>query len=281
MSVQADSQRSLGSLTTSNARGPILPRLDAAKLRRHLPERRRVRIEVNGVLAGAPVAVPDAVPEFAIGWAFMQRFFSKPEQLGKISSTSSHVSIMVESGADIERIKYESIGWIVRNDLEEDLATEHSARPPRSVAIVSEMDAIATCRAAFAKFDSDGARAGYMHAALANVDEVLCIARDTETIAATQKVLGWALATSADLSASILVVRGILEAEIVESAARAGIPIVATDAVPTYEAITAAQRRCTSILGLALSHRRGLFADGGHVGDDVPVIPGSFAASDD
>lgn len=216
------------------------------------------------------MTVPDAVREFAIGWAFMQRFFSKPEQLGKISSTASHVSIMVESGADIERMKYESIGWIPRNDLEEELASEHSARAPRSVTIVAELDAIATCRSVFEQFESDGARAGYMHAALANADDVLCVARDTETIAATQKVLGWALSSDTDFSGSILVVRGILEAEIVESAARAGIPIVATDAVPTFDAITAAQLTCTSILGLALSHRRGLFADGGHLGDDTP-----------
>lgn len=249
-------------------RGPVLPRLDVSRLKRHLPECRRVRIEINGVLAGAPVMVPDAVSEFAIGWAFIHRFFQRSDQVTKISSTASHVSLMVEGGVDLDRVRYEAIGWIPRDDLDTDAAGAVSARPPRSVAVMTEMDAISTCQLAFARFDEDGARAGYRHVALATADDILCMARDVVSESAAAKVLGWALPNGIDCTASVLVVRGILDAPMVECAARANIPIVATDAVPTAAAIAAAETSCTSILGLALSHRRGLFNDGGHLGDD-------------
>lgn len=251
------------------ARGRVLPRLEVQKLKRHLPECRRIRIEINGVLAGAPTVVPDAVSEFAIGWAFVHRFFLTADQVTKVSSTASYVSLMIDSGVDLDRARYEAIGWIPRRDIEVAAAGGRSSRSPRAVAVMSEMDAISTCRQAFERFDDDGARAGYRHVALATPDDILCIARDVVSDAAAAKVFGWALPNHVDCSASMLVVRGILNDQLVESVARAGIPIVATDAVPTAAAIAAAEASCTSILGLALSHRRGLFADGGHLADEL------------
>jgi formate dehydrogenase accessory protein FdhD len=132
---------------------------------------------------------------------------------------------------------------------------------------MSELDAIATCQRTFEQFDRDGARAGYIHAALSTADDVLCVARDVATASAASKVLGWTVSGTTDCAPTILVVRGMLDHLVVDAAARAGIPIVATDAVPTTDAITAGEATCTTILGLCLSHRRGLFIDGGHLGD--------------
>ncbi len=246
-------------------RGPVLPRLDVQKLGRYLPQRHGIRIEINGVLAGAPLAVPDAVTEFAIGWAFMNRFFSEPDQIGRTSATASHVSLMLDGGADLERLKYEAIGWVPRADKAMAWDIDVSERPARSVAVMSELDAVSSCKAAFERFDRDGAKAGYMHAGLVTENEVACIARDLDMGAAVAKVLGWALSSGRECSESMLVVRGVLDEDIVEAASRAGIPIVATDAVPTVAAIESAGACCVSILGLARSHRRGLFADGGHL----------------
>jgi formate dehydrogenase accessory protein FdhD len=243
----------------------VLPRLDVQKLGRYLPRRHGVRIEINGVLAGAPQAVPDAVTEFAIGWAFMHRFFSDPGQLGRISATASHVSLMLDGGADLERLKYEAIGWIPRADKAMAQDSDVSERRARSVAVMSELDAVSSCKAAFERFDRDGSKAGYLHAGIVTADEVSCIARDLETSAAVAKVLGWALSTECERADSMLVVRGVLDEDIVEAASRAEIPIVATDAVPTVAAIAAGEGLCVTILGLAESHRRGLFVDGGHL----------------
>jgi formate dehydrogenase accessory protein FdhD len=271
---QLTTESRLGSAAMN--RGYVLPRFDPAKLRQHLPNSRRIRIEINGVLSGTPEAIPDATAEFAIGWAFVHRFFSTADQLGKVSATAGHVSLMVNSGIDMDRIKYEAIGWIPRRDLEVDQAAERSTRSPKSVSVMSEMDVIVTSRQAYDRFDDDGARAGYVHAALATADDILCVARDLHAGAAASKVLGWTISTRVDCSASILVVRGVLEGLIVEAAARAGIPIVATDAVPTASAVAAASSSCVTVLGLALSHRRGLFSDGGHLGEDVALFSGAI-----
>jgi len=275
--VELETGGSAPALTRS--RGPVLPRLDAGKLARHLPAVRRVRIEVNGILAGVPTVIPDALTEFAIGWAFLHRFFNHGFELGKVSTTSSRVSLMVDSGVDLDRRAYETIGWIAPADAIVDEGTGRSGRPPRAVPVMSGLDAVATCKAAFDRFEEDGARAGYLHAGLATADDVLCIARDLSPEAAACKVLGWALSSGADCASSMLAVRGVVGHLVVDAASRAGIPVVATDAVPTADAIATAEATCTTIIGLALSHRRGLFADGGHFaeGRDHPPVPETTA----
>jgi formate dehydrogenase accessory protein FdhD len=132
---------------------------------------------------------------------------------------------------------------------------------------MAELDAVAVFERTFDQFDDDGARAGYTHAGIATVDEIACVARDLGPDAALHKVLGWALATGADCENSALVLHGVIDAGHVEAAARAGIPIVATNAVPTTGAIDAAQLHCVTLVGLARSARRGIFVDGGHLGD--------------
>jgi formate dehydrogenase accessory protein FdhD len=252
-------------------RGPILPRVDGSRLAPHLPTLGRIRIEINGVLAGTPMAIPDAVTELAIGWAFLNRFFIGPGQLGKFSMAGSRVSLMIEGGADLDRCKYEAIGWIEPD--EENAGEAGSERPARSVPMISGLDLISTCKAAFARFEDDGAAAGYVHAALANADDVLCIARDGDGRTAATKILGWTVTNSGVAESSMLITRGILDADIVDAAARAGIPIVATDSIPTATAMATAGITCTTLVGLVRSHRRALFVDAGHVGDDTTGQP--------
>jgi formate dehydrogenase accessory protein FdhD len=237
---------------------------------RHLPRVQPLRVEINGVLAGSPRMVPDATAEFAVGWAFLHRFFEVPGQLGKVTPGAHQISLMVESGVDLDRRKAEAAGWVAPADPVADI--DLSVRPPRAVAVMTELDAIATCQRSFEKFEQDGARAGYIHAALSTADDVLCLARDVATPPAACKVLGWAVSGTIDCGSTILVVRGMVDHLVVDAAARAGIPVVATDAVPTTGAITAGEASCTTILGLCLSHRRGLFVDGGHLGDGFEPV---------
>jgi len=230
---------------------------------------RRIRIDINGCLAGSPPCVPEAIVEYAIGWAFANRFFDAPSELGKITSTSERVSMMVESGADLDRRRYEAIGWIDEADRELHATWEgdgRSARAPRAVSFVDDLDVLTACERVYQRFDADGTRFGFIHAAMVTDDAIVCVARDLTTEAAATKILGWALQGSEDLADSMLVVRGVVDAPLIRAVSRAGITVVITDAVPTRSAVALARATCMTILGLALSHRRALFTDGGQIG---------------
>ena len=247
----------------------LIPTLAWSRVCRYLPDVRRVRIDINGCLAGSPSCVPEATAEYAVGWAFAHKFFVLPSELGRVSSNSGGVSIMVQSGADLDRRRYEAIGWI--DDADRALQSPRdgealSRRLPRAVSFIDDMDVLSVCERVYARFDADGSRFGFVHAALVTGDEVVCVSRDLTPEAAATKIIGWALRREEDLTTSMLVMRGVLDAPLVQAVARAGFPIVVTDVVPTRSAMALAGTTCTTIVGLALSHRRALFADGGHIG---------------
>ncbi|CAA9583132.1 MAG: hypothetical protein AVDCRST_MAG87-3615 [uncultured Thermomicrobiales bacterium] len=246
----------------------LIPTLAAARVCRHLPEVRRIRIDINGCLAGSPSCVPEAMVEYAVGWAFANKFFAMPSELGRISSTRNGVSIMVESGADLDRRRYEAIGWIDDGDRAVQLSHGDalSGRSPRAVSFIEDLDLLMVCERVYGRFDVDGSRFGFVHAALVTGDEIVCVARDLTPEAAATKIVGWALRGNMDLTSSLLVMRGVVDAPLIHAVARAGLSIVVTDMVPTRSAVAMAGTTCTTILGLALSHRRALFANGGHIG---------------
>ena len=247
----------------------LIPTLAWSRVCRYLPDVRRVRIDINGCLAGSPSCVPEAVVEYAIGWAFANRFFASPSELGRASSTPGGVSIMVRSGADLDRRRYEAIGWIEDADRARHSSQDgdaSSSRSPRAVSFIDDMDVLSVCERVYGRFDRDGSRYGFVHAALVSGDEVVCVARDLTPEAAAAKIVGWALRGAEDLTSSMLVMRGVVDAPLIQAVARAGLPIVVTDVVPTRSAVALAGTTCTTVLGLALSHRRALFADGGHIG---------------
>lgn len=259
------------------APGEWFARPDPRQLRRSAPDVRMVRIEVNGCLAGASECLAEASREFAIGWAFMHRFFSDPTHLGMVSGSSGRVAIMLNSGEDFDRLKRIAAGWEPPDD-DGDAGSTMSARPPRAVPYVSQDDVIAVAERAFARFDVDGRSSGLACAALARGHVLVVIARDICTRGAVAKILGWSMTGDADVADSTLIVSSLVDELVVEGASRAGIGVVITDSEPTAAAIRRANLLGTTILGLVMSHRRAFFADGGHVGDDAE--PESTSARD-
>lgn len=249
------------------AAGEWFARPEFRQALRSLPDVRRVRIEVNGCLAGAEDCLAEASREFAIGWAFMHRFYSARDHIGSVSGSSGRVAIMVESGEDLDRRKSDAVGWTTPDD--EADGTCSSIRPPRTVPFVSQHEVIALSERAFTRFDVDGRASGLACAALARGDDLTVIARDIDPRGAIAKILGWMMTEDNEEADSILIVSGLIDEVAVDAACRAGIGVLVTDAEPTSAAARRAAAQGTTLLGLVMSHRRSLFADGGHVGDDI------------
>ncbi len=254
------------------APGEWFARPDVRQALRSLPDVGTVRIEINGCLAGAAECLAEATREFALGWAFLHRFYSMPSHLGTVSGSSGRVAIMLHSGEDIDRLKLEAAGWVAPD---EDIGdgTVSSMRPPRTVPFASQHDVIAVSERAFARFDIDGRASGLVCAALARAGELEVIARDITPRGAVAKILGWIMAEDIDASGTILIVSGLVDELTVAGASRAGIGIVVTDAEPASAAVREATRLGVTVLGLVMSHRRSIFSDGGQMGDESDFDP--------
>lgn len=245
---------------------PVVPRLvrfDHAAVADQFPAEVVLRIDVNGCLAGAVRALPDAPRELGVGWALMHGFIAATDALEHVTAGEGRVSIMVDGGGDPDRLRLEAVGW---RDPEETAGTGvvPIASDPLALTEAALTDLV---ERTFRAFAGDGGAAGYSHAAVAAPGAVQCIARDLRPDLAVAKVLGWALLEGRDLDTRILVVRGIPDEAIVRAAARAGVALVVSDAIPTAGAVRFAARATCSLAGMATSDRIGLFVDAGHVTD--------------
>lgn len=277
-STTAESWRITASTARERDVGNVAPgewfaRPEMRQALRSLPDVRTVRIEVNGCLAGVADCLAEATREFALGWAFMHRFYSAGDHIGSVTGSSGRVAIMVDSGEDMDHRKLEAVGWTSRDDDSD--GTVSSMRPPRTVPFVSQHDVIALSERAFARFDVDGRAAGLACAALARGDDLTVIARDIEPRGAIAKILGWMMTEDKEEADSILIVSGLIDEVTVNAARRAGIGVLVTDVEPTSGAARRAAAQGTTLLGLVMSHRRSFFADGGHVGDDIEASSSS------
>lgn len=236
----------------------------APEVVRELPDERLVRIDVNGCLAGTVLAVPDAPRELAAGWAFIHGFFDDPCELGRITIDRDRVSLMVESGEDIDRRRLEAVGWAEPGPYSTPESTERESFRIGEVRLADLVDAT------WNAFRRDGGSDGYLHAGVATCTEIRCIARDRTSDIAAAKVLGWMLLDRTDEAASVLLVRGIVGRQLVEAAARIGIALIVTSAILTAEAFRAATGLSMSVIGMATARSMGLLVDGGHIVEWTP-----------
>jgi formate dehydrogenase accessory protein FdhD len=226
---------------------------------RELPDESLLRIDVNGGLAGTVLAILDAPRELAAGWTFMHGFFDTCIELGQVTVDGDRVSVMAGSGQDIDRRRLEAVGWAESTPLPEpEPATDESL-------CMREQDLIQLIDTAWSAFRRDGGNDGYLHVAAASAGEIMCIARDRTIDMAAAKVLGWALLNGQDENISVLIVRGIVGRRLVEAAARLGISVIVTSAIPTVEAYRAATGFSLSLIGMAVSRSMGFLIDGGHI----------------
>jgi formate dehydrogenase accessory protein FdhD len=235
-----------------------------------LPAESILRIDVNGDLAGAVRCLPDAPAELALGWAFMHRFFDAPDPIDSVTIHAGRVSLMIQSAHDPQRRRVQAAGWVEETPLR---LSQPADRPEPFVIHADVLMAIV--REAVGLMSRDGARDGFVHAAIASDTAVLCIARDREAESAVAKVLGWRLRDGRGADAPFLIVRGIVERLVVEAAYRLGIDLIVTTGIPTADAFREATGREISILGLATSARPGLLVDAGHVVEDSDLVPDS------
>jgi formate dehydrogenase accessory protein FdhD len=230
-----------------------------------LPEESMLRIEVNGVLAGAIDCLPDAPAELALGWAFMHGFFGASDVIDSVTVDDGRVSLMVQTVSDVDRRRIEAVGWTEQSPAP-DAGDDTRSAEPFAIHIDVLVEIV---RSGLKAMTDDRARDGFIHAGVASDTSIHCLARDQTAELAVAKVIGWMLRDGRDAENRMFLVRGLVNRIIVDAAARLGVPVLATTGVVTADAFREAIGRDISIVGMAGSQQAGLLVDGGHVIDDI------------
>lgn len=237
-----------------------------------LPDQRAVTIEINGCPSGVVTCAPDAPKELAVGWAFAWGYLDTARELGRVTLHGDRVSLMVDGGRDLDRLQRRAAGW------EEDEPVTAPGRLPHDLPDtapepfrISESRLSLIAERAFQRFREDRGEDGFLHAGLADLEVVRCIARDLDVRAAIDKVVGWSLLEGVDLDGTLLLVRGTVTRQIVQRAIRAGLALVVSDELATREAVQFARLAEMTLVGRALGHDRLLCHDSGHIVADDPA----------
>ncbi len=88
-------------------------------------------------------------------------------------------------------------------------------------------------------------------AILAREDDILCIREDISRHCAIDKVIGFALLNGIDLSGCMIYSSGRVQEDTVKKLVNAGVPMLVSKSVPTYEAIALAKKHGITLIGRA------------------------------
>jgi FdhD protein len=243
-----------------------------------LPEEQTIGIEINGRPVASVICSPVAAREMAIGWAFTNGYFSCPEDLRRVTIYPGRISIMVEdpSQGGVSRSSM-LIGASVA-DLEMELKPFDSP-PPISAVIMGDDERERSWRISkerflgvvarvFNRFENDRCAGGYHHAAAADDEGVCIIGRDICRQNAVDKIVGWTVLEKRARDSLILCLSGRITADIAHKAWRAGFPVVASQSLPTADAVDFAEVAGITVVGRALDARRSVYSHAWRLTED-------------
>jgi len=239
-----------------------------------LPEEQTIALEVNGRSIAAVICSPVAAKELAIGWAFTNGFFFSPDELRRVTIYPGRISLMVDdpSRGSISSLMMDTAPEL---DLELDAAL---ALPPVSAVLVEDDERenrwriskerfLGVVARVFNRFEKDEG-GGYQYAAAADDEGVCIIGRDICRKNAVDKIVGWTILERRSRDTLILCLSGRITADIAYKAWRAGFPIVASQLLPTADAVDFAEIAGVTIVGRALDARRSVYSHAWRLTED-------------
>ena len=96
---------------------------------------------------------------------------------------------------------------------------------------------------------------------LAKEGKILYVSEDIGRYNAADKVVGWALKNHVPMEESMLFTSGRVSSEMIRKAVRAGIPLIASNAAPTEEAVELAESAGVVLIGAAKQKKMKIFTE--------------------
>ena len=231
-----------------------------APAQRTVPIEAPVAISLLGLGYAVMMATPSDLEDFAIGFAHAERLIDAADEVTGIAveETPDGILLGIELVAErhdrvLARVRHRtgdsSCGLCGVENLEQALRPLPAVPAPAPIRAEAIFGALAAIRAAQPLNEATGA----VHAAaLCDADGAILAAReDVGRHNAFDKLIGHALRARRDMGAGFALLTARCSYELVEKAALAGIPLLATISAPTSLAIARAQACGLTLIALA------------------------------
>ena len=230
-----------------------------------LPEEQPVTIEINGHPVAILLCTPENLAELAAGWTFAQGFVKHPEELRTVTPRGSRVAVMIDAPGPGGSTWNVILGaGFDAHQLTVPGLTELGLAPlpvqGAAAAVTMSLDAfLAVVSRAFEAMRSERGTGGFHHATLVTAGRIDEPLRDISRHNAVDKVIGRSLLSGLKRDRSIICLSGRVTADIVHKAWRAQMPVIASRALPSSEAVELAHAAGVTLVGRVLDKRRTVY----------------------
>jgi formate dehydrogenase accessory protein FdhD len=132
--------------------------------------------------------------------------------------------------------------------------------PPRDGFVLDARSVLALSAELFERFEATTGADRRAHAGATDGATVITTTHDISRHNTLDKLIGWSILTSYDLSTFVVAMRGRVCASTVFRAVRAGVRLLVSDDIPTAQAVKLAQGAGMTIIGDVESSRRTIFS---------------------
>jgi len=228
-----------------------------------LPEEQSLAIEINGRHVATLVCSPVGATELALGWAFGQGYFDDPAQVHRMTPYRDRLALMIdrpgrggESWHGLVASGFDASSVMTSRRIScstDEPAGSQGPHFDRALFLV-------LIERIFARFRADVCAEAIHHAAVTDGDHLCAVSRDVCRHNAVDKVVGWTLSQRLDRSRLMLCLSGRVSADLAYKAARAGFAIVASQSLPTSEAVEMAHAAGITLVGRVLELQPEVYA---------------------
>ncbi|MGB9666152.1 MAG: formate dehydrogenase accessory sulfurtransferase FdhD [Candidatus Cryosericum sp.] len=214
-------------------------------------EERPVTIYVNGTFAGQIASSGDLAEAAAVGHAVSQGWARFNQILSTTAEAQSAFLTLSEDAPGPGSASLPEIDCISGDESTDPapLISEVMVSPSHIQMLADEMQHRATVWSA----------TGGVHAALVSQGDNIFCCEDISRHTALDKVIGYALLHSWDLSHAVLLGTGRIPAQAVVQAARAGIPVLASRSATTAQAVLLAERLHLTLVAFVRAGRMNVY----------------------
>jgi len=218
------------------------------KTRSALPAERPLRLFVNDTELVTLMATPDQLEELAYGWLWSNNLISAADDVLELLADADRALIWIKTRRELPPTLTRTVASGCGGG---ELVVKLTDSLPRvDSGLKVSLTELYDRQAEFLKQAVLYQRTGGVHgAALADADRVIHVAEDIGRHNAVDKIIGWSLKRSLDLSDKLILTTGRISSEMLTKAARAGLGLVGSMTAATDLAVKLAETAGVTVVG--------------------------------
>ena len=208
-----------------------------------------ITLTINNEISRSLSAIEDSLEEFAVGYLFNENMVKSLEDIEKIEINENHINVEIDDKLlktkETVLCSDSSGGWRSKIKEIKPISSDFQVEADELINRIEELKNNAQIWQA----------TGGTHVAGIVYKNNFIVKEDVSRHVAVDKVIGYGILHNYDLSNSYIIYSGRMPADMVIKIVRAGIPVLASNAAPSYSGCETAKKGNVTLVGFLRGQR--------------------------